>query len=159
MGIKRDNMFSEPRVTPVMRCPACGETLLYGLEACRYCKEPIDAEYARLSAEYLTAITRVCSLANTIRTMRPAIGLLVVLGAMIYLAGFGAGWAVYLMLSSLLYSGAVLRWRWKYGDLVVEDKEFTEAQRIMKRELHLWLGLIAAEVFVLFVGWQVLGRN
>jgi hypothetical protein len=78
---------------------------------------------------------------------------------MIYLAGFGPGWAIYLMLSSVLYSCAVVRWSWKYGDLVVPDAEFTEAQRMMKRELHLWLGVIALQIIVLVVGWRFLGRQ
>ena len=155
----RDDLFREPVVTPIMICPACGETLLYGLRECRYCNEPIDEEYARRSATYCTAIARICSLANTIRTIRPAVGLVVVGGTLGVLLGFGRDYAVYFMSMSVLYSAAVLRWRWKYGDLVVPDDEFKEAQRMMKRELHLWLGLISVEIFVLFTAWRLLGRN
>src|SRR5262249_48526761 len=119
----RDDLFREPVVTPIMKCPSCGETLLYGLRECRYCKEPIDEDYARRSATYYTAIARICSLANTIRTMRPAVALVVVGGTLGLLFGFGRDYAVYMMFMSVVYSAAVLRWRWKYGDLGVADDE------------------------------------
>ena len=141
-----------------MKCPACGETLLYGLRVCRYCNEPIDEQYALRSAAYSTAIARACSLANNIRTMRPIVGLFVVCGILGFVLGFGRGYAVYLMIVTVLDALAVLCWRWKYGDIDVPDDEFKEAQRMMKLELHLWLALIALQVFVLFTGWLSLGR-
>ena len=156
--MKKHGRLSRTEMTPIMKCLACGETLLFGLRVCRYCNEPIDKQYALRSAVYSTAIARACSMANNIRTMRPIVGLLVVGGILGLLLGFGRAYAVYLMIVTVVDALAVLCWRWKYGDLDVPDDEFKEAQRTMKLELHLWLALIALQVFVLFACWRFLGR-
>ncbi|HYM00278.1 MAG TPA: hypothetical protein VEZ90_15095 [Blastocatellia bacterium] len=152
--MRRESLYREPSVTPTMKCASCGETLLYGLERCRYCEAPVDEEYARRSAIYRTYITQACSLANNITSIRPVIGFLAAGELSVCVFGYPLRYAIYLLGSSLLYSGAVVRWRWRYGEHRFQDEEFTEAQKKMKRELHMWLALIAIEVIVLLVRWN-----
>ncbi|HEY6329131.1 MAG TPA: hypothetical protein VI756_07330, partial [Blastocatellia bacterium] len=134
-----------------MRCLSCGEILLYGATVCRYCSAQIDQQSALQNAIVFTLLARICSLANNIRTLRPAISLIVAIDAVVYLANYN--WLLLMSPTFMSFLGcaAVLRWRWRYGDLDLLDLEFRDAQKKMKRELDLWLAVVSLQVIVLIL--------
>jgi hypothetical protein len=73
-------------------------------------------------------------------------------GAVLCLIGYGS----IVMIASAIVCPAIVCWRWKYGGIQIPDVEFTETQRMMKRELYLWLGVVAAEGLVLVVAEDLL---
>jgi hypothetical protein len=149
---RRDGSFLvEPTVTLTITCPSCGQRLMFGVKACRFCREPIDEEYAVQSAVYSAIVTQACSLANIIRTGKPAVIMLIAVGVIAYLLGFKWLYAVADFPISVLYCVAVVRWRYRYGELELRDAEFTQTQKEMKWYLHLWLGFVAAEVLIMCV--------
>jgi hypothetical protein len=135
-----DSIFKEPEVTATMKCPSCGQILAYGFRVCKYCGSPIDQEAALRSVIDSTRITQACSLANSILAMRPGVIAIAVGSAVLCFFGYGG----IVVIASLIICAAIVLWRWKYGSLQLPDDDFTEAQRMMKRELYIWLGLVCA---------------
>jgi hypothetical protein len=150
-SLRKESLYKEPWVTPIMKCPSCGETLLYGVTVCRYCSAPIDQQSAFQNAVHFTFVASPCSLANNIRTGRAGILIVLTIDASIYLAGYSPLFLIWPIFVSFIGGGAVLRWRWRYGDLKLPDLEFCETQEMMKRELHLWLAVVSLQVIALVV--------
>ncbi len=147
------DFFTEPPVTALIECPRCKEKIFYESEKCRFCNEAIDEDYALQSAIYLGVITQACSLANTIRTGK--IGLLLILpsGLIAYFLDAKLLFLHSVLFVSILYSAAIIRWNYRYGDLEFPEDEFIQTQKEMRRYLHLCLGFITAEILLLTIVW------
>lgn len=151
---RRDDLFTEPSATPTIKCLSCGETLLYGLKECRYCGVEVNPEYAYRSALYHTYITRACSLANNLITMRPVMWLVAIGGLVMPFMDPPLVYRLSPFIITALRTAAVIRWRWKHGEISLPDEEFTNWQRVMKREAHIWLALVALQSIILAVSWS-----
>lgn len=149
--MNRDSYYKEPDVIVTMKCPSCGETLLFGLEHCRYCGAPIDEDYARRSAAVSTFIHRAVALANTIRT--GTFGILVLIPSAIgcYLMNWRTMFVVFVLLPSVGISIGAVRWGYKYGDIKHPDQEFIEAQKKITLHIHAWLAFITVQVLLLLI--------
>ena len=71
--------------------------------------------------------------------------------AFCYLLDWKILFIVGVLLPSIAFCGAVIRWGYKYGDIQVVDTEYIETQKRMRLHLHCWLAYIAIQVFVLIV--------
>jgi hypothetical protein len=144
-----DPFDQEPDVTPTIKCPGCGETLLFSRKSCQYCGEEIDFQYAIRSRLQQTALTRACSWANNLRTTNVA---MVVIALLMIVSSAGSnGRTLTPLILSLSYCCAVGLWCWRYADLEVDDSDFAEAKRTMKRYLHRWLAFCALQIFLLLI--------
>jgi len=134
-----------------MKCPSCGETLLFGRIRCQYCGEPIELSYAIESTVVWTPINRAIAVANTIQTCSLAMIALIPSAVFCYLLDWRSMFAGFVLLPSIGGSIPVIRWAYTYGDVLVPDPEFTEAQKKMRLHLNCWLSYIAIQSLVLFI--------
>jgi|GEM_PF-2400002 len=162
--MNKNSLYSEPAVTPTMKCISCGETLLYAIideslrankivytTECRFCGQTVDPEYARRSAMYNTVITRACSWSNTLQTTGNIVMVICGIAFLLGIVVYGRSHFLTALFLSIFYAAPVGLWRYKYGDIEIPDNEFVEAQKKMKNYLHRWLGFIAVEVFVIVI--------
>ena len=149
--MSKDSFYKEPNVYITMKCASCGETLLFNLDKCRYCEAPIDEAYAVQSAIVSTIIHMAIALANTIQTGNLAMIVLLPSAIFCYVLNWKIPFILFVFLPSIAFCSAVIRWGYRYGDIQIQEPEFTEAKRKMKMHLHCWLSYIAVWAFVLFI--------
>ena len=68
-----------------------------------------------------------------------------------YLLDWKLMFVFFVLLPSIGFSFAVIRWGYKYADISVYGPEFIEAKLKMKLHLRCWLAYIAIQTFVLFI--------
>lgn len=146
-----DSFYQEPNVYITMKCASCGETLLFTLDKCKYCGAAIEEDYAVQSAIVSTIIHRAIALANTIQTGNLAMIVFLPSAVFCYLLDWKLLFVFGVLLPSIAFCLAVIRWGYKYGDVQAPEPEFIEAKSKMKLHLHCWLSYIAIQAFVLFV--------
>ena len=149
--MRNDSFYQEPNVYITMKCASCGETLLFNLDKCKYCGAPIEEGYAVQSAIISTTIHRAIALANTIQTGNLPMIVLLPSAIFCYLLDWKLMFVFFVLLPSIGFSFAVIRWGYKYADLSVYEPEFIEAKLKMKLHLRCWLAYIAIQTFVLFI--------
>lgn len=149
--MSKDSFYKEPDVIVTIKCDSCGETLLFGLDKCRYCGEPIEEDQAIQSAIVSIIFNRAIALANTIQTGSLAMLVFIPSAIGCYLMDWKIMFVLFVLLPSVGACYAVIRWNYKYADIQFEEPEFMEAKRKMRQHLHCWLSYIAIQAFVLFV--------
>ena len=142
-----DSFVAQP-ITNTITCPACGETLLFGVAQCRFCQKTIDEAYAEGSARSQALVTHAVKSANIIRSLR---NLLYFLLAMTVLAFFKD--PPYLGILLLISVGNLIgpiRWLRKYRGASAHS-DVASAAKDMRIELYLWLGAIVLQAIALLV--------
>ena len=142
-----DSFVVQP-ITHTIVCPSCGETLLFGVSQCRFCRTTIDDTYAQRSARSQAVVTHAVKSANIIRALR---NLLYVLLAMTAFAFFKD--PPYLEILLLISVGNLIgpiRWLRKYRG-VSDHPDVLKAAKDMRVELYLWLGTIVLQTTALLV--------
>lgn len=151
--MSKDSFYKEPDVYIIMKCASCGETLLFNLDKCKYCGAPIEEDYAIQSAIVSSTSHRAIALANTIQTGNLAMIGLLPSAIFCYLLDWKIMFVLFVLLPSLAYCFAVIRWGYRYADIQIQDPEYTETKRKMRLHLHCWMSYIAIQAFVLFI-WR-----
>ena len=149
--MRNDSLYKEPDVFITMKCASCGETLLFNLDKCKYCGEPIEEAHAIESAIVSTIIHRAIALANTIQTGNLAMVVFIPTAISCYLMDWKIMFELCVLAPSIAFCLAVIRWGYKYGDIESQEPDFIEARKRMKLHLHCWLAYIAIQAFVLFI--------
>lgn len=142
-----DSFIVQP-ITNTIICPSCGETLLFGVNQCRFCQETIDQTYAEQSVRSQAVVTHAVKSANIIRALR---NLLYVLIAMTVFAFFKD--PPYLEILLLISVGNLIgpiRWLRKYRRLS-DHPDVLRAEKDMRIELYLWLGAIVLQAIALLI--------
>ena len=146
-------MGFEDEITATIKCPCCKETLLFGRTACPYCEALIDEEYALRSVRRQVVITHACSRANTLKTISPLIILCGLAFIFCYIVGNHTR-AIVTLIVTISYCSGVVAWRYRYGDIEIDDDEFRDTQRYMKWYLHVWLAVTSLQILWLLI-WLV----
>ena len=138
----KDSFLSQP-ITPTITCLSCGETLLYGVKECRFCRAGIDKAYAKESVASQTLLTQGVKSANVIRSLRNLFYILI--GATVLAFFLDPSYLEILLFISILNLIGPIKWLRKYRDASLNHTEVLKAQKDMKVELYLWLGAIILE--------------
>jgi len=145
--VAEDSFVIQP-ITNTIICPSCGETLLFGVNQCRFCQSTIDEAYADRNARAQGLITNAVKSANIIRAFR---NLLYFMLAMTVLAFIQH--SPYLEILPLISAGNLIgpiRWLRKYRG-VSDHPDVVRAAKHMRIELYLWLGALVAQAIALLV--------
>ena len=151
-----------PSTLIVFKCPRCRETLLWGAAQCRYCKREIDELEAYDSAVYETAVAQAQSWANNLRAVHyPTLGLaigcwllqILMRWQISELQALSKALAFSPFFLSILSCAAMAIWNHNYSAWRLPDPEFTELQQQMRRNFHLWLAFIAAQITIAYIFW------
>ncbi|HEX8651575.1 MAG TPA: hypothetical protein VF708_12105 [Pyrinomonadaceae bacterium] len=144
----KDQFPSQP-ITLTIICPTCGETLIYGVKECRFCRAPIDQEYAEKNVISCALATEASKSAGVIRSFRT---LLYILLAMTVFAFFAdPPFLEIILFVSILNLIGPIRWLRKYGGITLNNDDVLKAQKDMRVELYLWLSAIIMEAVALSV--------
>lgn len=145
------DVFTPEPLAPVITCPSCGETLMYGDEQCRFCQVTIDYKYARESASTNALVTQAIKSANIIRSLR---NLLYFLLAMAVFGALTATPSTVLVtfIVSIVNLCAPIQWYRHFGKLSVDDAELVRAKKNMRVEVYMW----CAAIIVFAIAWSVL---
>ncbi|HWN09263.1 MAG TPA: hypothetical protein VNO50_08355 [Pyrinomonadaceae bacterium] len=138
--------------TPTITCPSCGETLLYGVKSCRFCRHAIDPTYARKSVTSQAILTHAVKSANTVRTLRNLLYLQLGLTILAFL--WDPPYLQLILIVSIINLAGPIRWLRKYGRGDLDHPEILKAQKDMKIELYCWLGAIIIQATAIIV-WLV----
>ncbi len=137
--------------TPTITCPACGETLLYGVKSCRFCQHAINPVYAKKSVAAQAILTQAIKSANTIRTLRNLLYLQLGLTIVAFL--WDPSYLYVVLIVSIINLFGPIRWLRKYGRGDLDNAEIVKAQKDMKIELYFWLGAIIFQSIAIFIWW------
>lgn len=143
-----DSQFTNPAVTPFVKCPSCKRLIGHRLDVCPHCREEIDSEYARVSALVVVYNTAACSSANTIRTGEYA-------AVLVLIASFIGMWFVdpALVIANLIVPimgiAAIVVWFYRFGRVNFGDAEYAKAKRDMQNSLKFWVVMTGVQALAL----------
>ena len=146
MEVKPDAPFTNPRVTPFIQCPGCKRLIECDASLCSYCREEIDPEYASISRLVVVYQTAAVSSANTIKTAELGAGI-------VFVASFIGFWfdpplIIANLLTPIISTAAVALWFYRFR-VRLQDPEYNQARKEMRRSLRLWLVLIGVQILSL----------
>ena len=131
-------MLAQPRT---FRCANCNEMINDSMTQCRYCSVPLDQGIATLLADRQEKANQAYSDASYLRnaavTMYVFMGIGLIFG-MAYWAFVGA----FIVVTILL-----IRWQWKFSDLLTNDPDYEQARR--SKNIALILLIVAFPLGVL----------
>lgn len=143
--MRTNSSFTNPAVHPFVECPSCKRLFTPGVECCPHCREPIDAEYARVSAAIVVFNTAACSSANTIKTAEYA-AVIVFVATLLGILLVAPGLAVVNVVNSIVSIAAIVVWFRRFGRFRFGDTEYGKAKRDMQISLALWTLLLIVQV-------------
>ena len=146
--MKTDSSFTNPRVHPFVKCPSCQRLITPGVEFCPHCREPINEEYARVSAAIVVFNTAACSSANTIKTAEYA-AIVVFVATLLGILLVAPGLAVVNVINSVVSIAAILLWFRRFGRFKFGDADYHKAKRDMRISLILWTALIIVQALAI----------
>lgn len=146
--MRTDSPFTNPAVHPFVECPSCKRLITPGIECCPHCREPINAEYARVSAAIVVFNTAACSSANTIKTAEYA-AIVVFVATLLGILLVAPGLAVVNVVNSVVSIAAILLWFRRFGRFKFGDAEYDKAKRDMRISLILWTVLIVVQALAI----------
>ena len=153
MEVKPDAPFTNPRVTPFIKCSCCARLIECHSAFCPYCREEIDSRYAELSRLVVVYQTAAVSSANTIKTAELG-------AALIFVASFIGFWftpslIIANLLTPIISVVAVGVWFYRFGRFRLNDDEYLKAWRDMRKSLTLWLALIGVQILAVIYVWKL----
>jgi hypothetical protein len=142
-----------PPVHPFVECPNCRQLLEFGAEVCSRCREPIDPEYAAVSAVIVHWNTQACSVANDI-AHGDAFAPLALIGSVLIFATdwYISGRAIISLLLPLWPLVPLLMtafWFLRYGRFKIGDDEFLKARRDMRNSFLFWLAILVVQLLAI----------
>ena len=143
-----DSPFTNPAVTAFVECPTCKRLIAPSLELCPHCREPIDSDYARLSAAIVVYNTAACSSANTIKSGEYA-AIIVFVATLLGVVLVDPALGIVNVLTSVLAIAAIILWFFRFGRFKFGDAEYDKAKRDMRISLALWTALLVVQALVI----------
>ena len=146
----KDSFSSQPNTLTII-CPSCGETLLYGVNECRFCQVVIDEAYKKASVASQTLMTNAVKSANVIRSFRTLFYILI--GATVLAFFLDPPYLEVILFVSILNLIGPTRWLRKYGGASLNHAEVLEAKKDMKVDLYLWISatLLAGTLLIIWL--------
>ena len=152
MEIKPDAPFTNPRVTPFIDCPSCKRLIECNAAFCPYCREEIDPQYAEISKLFNVYQTAAISSANTIKTAE--MGAAIVMAASFIGFWFVPTLMIINVLTSVMSIAAIGVWFYRFGRIRLNDEEYRNARRDMRKSLTIWLVLICVQILAVIYVWK-----
>jgi NADH:ubiquinone oxidoreductase subunit 6 (subunit J) len=149
----KEIFLSQP-ITATIKCPSCGETLLYGVTQCRFCGNAISESYAKESVVSEAVLTHAVKSANIIRSLRALLYFL--LAMTVFACLWDRPYLQVLVILSFLNLIAPVRWLRKYGGLGA-NSEIIKARKEMKIEFGLWLAVSIFQAIAILI-WLLRNR-
>lgn len=146
--MRADSSFTNPAVHPFVECPGCKRLIAPGIECCPHCREPINAEYARVSAAIVVFNTAACSSANTIKTGEYA-AVIVLVATLFGILFVAPGMAIGNLLTSVVSIAAIVVWFRRFGRFKFGDGEYDKAKRDLRISLILWTLLLIVQLLAI----------
>lgn len=131
-------MLAQPRT---FRCANCNEMINDSMTQCRYCSVPVDQGIATMLADRQEKANQAYSDASYLRNAAVAMYVFLAVGlifGMAYWAFVGA----FIVVTILL-----IRWQWKFSDLLTNDPDYGQARR--SKNIALILLIVAFPLGVL----------
>jgi hypothetical protein len=152
MEIKPDAPFTNPSVSPFIKCPSCRRLIECDAALCPHCREEIDPEYAKVSKMLVVYQTAAVSSANTIKTAE--LGAVIIFAASFIGFWFDPPLIIANLLTPIISATAVGVWFYRFGRVRLNDEEYAKAWRDMRKSLTLWLVLIAVQILAVIYVWK-----
>jgi hypothetical protein len=152
MEIKPDAPFTNPSVSPFIKCPSCKRLIECDAALCPHCREEIDPEYAKVSKMLVVYQTAAVSSANTIKTAE--LGAVIIFAASFIGFWFDPPLIIANLLTPIISATAVGVWFYRFGRVRLNDEEYAKAWRDMRKSLTLWLVLIAVQILAVIYVWK-----
>jgi multisubunit Na+/H+ antiporter MnhB subunit len=146
--MRTDSSFTDPAVHPFVECPSCKRLITPGVELCPHCREPINAEYARVSAAIVVFNNAACSSANTIKTAEYG-AIVVSIATLIGILFVAPGLAIVNIVNSAISIAAILLWFRRFGRFRFGHADYDKAKRDMRTSLRLWVGLLVVQALAI----------
>lgn len=145
-------------VHPFVECPNCCQLVEFEAERCSRCREPIDRDYAALSATVVHYNTQACSLANHISGFDAFVPLALIGSVLIFVVDLYVSGrpklSLFLPLWSLIPLLGISFWFFRFGRFKIGDDEFLNARREMRRSLLFWLVVLVVQILAIVV-WRL----
>ena len=157
MGWNLKSAMSEsplrPPVHPFVECPNCRQLVEFGAEKCSRCLEPIDSQYAVVSAVIVHHNTQACTVANAISGFDAfiplaLIGSIVIFVIDLYVSGRPT---LFLFLPTwpLIPLLVIIGWFFRFGRFKIGDDEFLKAKREMRSSFLFWTVVLIVQILVI----------
>jgi len=147
-----------PPVHPFVECPHCLQLVELGAQQCSRCREPIDPEYAVLSALVVHHNTQACSVANALSSFDAFIPLALIGSVLIFVIDLYVSGRptifLFLPIWPLIPLLIIIGWFIRFGRFKIGDDEFLKARREMRNSLLFWLVVLVVQILAIAV-WRV----
>ena len=142
-----------PPVHPFVECPNCRQLVEFGAEQCSRCREPIDPEYAAVSAVIVHHNTQACTVANEISTFDAfiplaLIGSILIFATDLYVSGRPTIFLI-LPLWPLMPLLIIIGWFFRFGWFTIGDDEFLKARREMRSSFLFWMVVLVVQILAI----------
>lgn len=129
----------------------------FGAEQCSRCREPIDPEYAVVSAVIVHHNTQACTVANTISGLDAfiplaLIGSILIFVTDLYVSG-GPTLFLFLPIWPLIPLLIIIGWFFRFGRFKIGDDEFLKARREMRSSFLFWTVVLVVQILAI-VAWH-----
>jgi hypothetical protein len=147
----------KPPVHPFVECPNCRQLVEFGAQHCSRCREPIDPEYAVVSAVVVHHNTQACSAANFISSFDAFIPLALVGSILIFVIDLYVSgrptFFLFLPIWPLIPLLVIVGWFFRFGRFKIGDDEFLKARREMRKSFLFWMVVLAVQILAIFT-WR-----
>jgi len=145
LGHVSQNLSIATATPTIFSCPKCGETIDVSATSCRFCSEPINADFARHAAEVLAKINQACSDATYMRTTALALPVFAVLRYIPFASMLGGvGWGGLLFIVPIW----AVRWWLRFSDIETQDPDYIKSRKAVKIIGLVVGGLLALNLLV-----------
>lgn len=146
-----------PPVHPFVECPNCRQLIEFGAERCSRCREPIDPEYAVISAVIVHQNTQACTVANVISGFDAFIPLALIGSILIFVIDLYVSGRptlfLFLPIWPLIPLVIIAGWFFRFGRFKIGDDEFLKAKREMRSSFLFWTVVLVVQILAI-VTWR-----
>ena len=146
-----------PPVHPFVECPNCQQLVEFGAEHCSRCREPIDPEYAGVSAVIVHHNTQACAAANTISGFDAFIPLALIGSILIFVIDLYVSGRprlfLFLPMWPLIPLLIIIGWFLRFGRFKIGDDEFLKARREIRSSFLFWAVVLVVQILAI-VAWR-----
>ncbi|HSS21575.1 MAG TPA: hypothetical protein VLL54_15990 [Pyrinomonadaceae bacterium] len=147
-----------PLVHPFVECPNCRQLVEFGAAQCSRCREPIDPNYAAVSAVIVHHNTQACAVANTISGFDAFIPLALIGSILIFVLDLYVSGrpiiSLFLLAWPLIPLLIIIGWFFRFGWLKIGDDEFLKARRELRNSFLFWLVVLVVQMLA-FAVWRL----